>query len=123
MRTLIRALVVSLALGACQDLTIPDERDTAVDLAAMPQQAAVGEEIDFEATAEGQSLARIVFYFGDGDSATAATFGAQEASANESHSYTEAGTFTASAVAVESFQDSARAEVTVTITEAAGLRR
>ena len=123
MRTLIRALVVSLALGACENLTIPDERQTAVGVTAMPEQAAVGQEIDFRATAEGTSLVRIVFYFGDGDSATAATFGAQEASATESHAYAEPGTFTASAVAVESFQDSARAEVSVTVTEAASLRR
>lgn len=122
MRTLIRAFAVSLVIGACQNLTVPDERDTAVNLVAMPEQAAVGETFDFEATAQGSNLARIVFHFGDGDSVSVATFGAQEASASESHAYEETGAFTVTAVAVESFGDSARAQSTVTVTEAASRR-
>lgn len=117
MRTVVLALVLSLAVPSCTNLTVEEDRDVSVTLVADPEQAAVGEEIDFRARAEGSSLVRIEFFFGDGDSTSVATFGSQEANATESHAYEEAGTFTASAVAWESFGDSARAEITVTVVE------
>lgn len=117
MRTLVLALVLCLALPSCTNLTVEEDRDTAVTLVATPEQATVGQEIDFRATAEGTSLVRIEFFYGDGASDTVVTFGAQEANASESHAYGEPGTFTASAVARESFGDTARVEISVTVAE------
>ncbi|NIP59459.1 MAG: hypothetical protein GWM92_14135 [Gemmatimonadetes bacterium] len=117
MRTLVLALVLSFGLPSCTSLTVEDDRPVRVSLVAMPEEAAVGEEIEFRASAEGTSLVRIEFFFGDGDSTTVSTFGSQEANATESHAYEEPGTFTASAVAVESLRGSARSEVTVTVVE------
>lgn len=116
MRRFALAALVVLPLCACQSVDVPDDRELTVEVVAMPQSAAVGEEVAIRAFAEGMSLVRIDFDFGDGETATSVTHGAQTAEAEQMHAYQSSGTFAVTATAVESGGGAISAETTVTVT-------
>lgn len=118
MRRMILLALVALLAGGCTSVDVPDSRELTIDIIATPESVVVGEQIEVRASAEGTSLVRIDFEFGDGATATSVTHGAQTAETVEEHAYEEAGTYTVTATAVETAGDTAQAQLTVTVSEA-----
>jgi PKD repeat protein len=108
-------LAVLLVLG-CTNLDI-EQLPTEVTLTLDRTSASVGEEFTISWEAQGDFLARVILDFGDGTppDITSSITGAQRASADRTHTYATAGSYTVTATVEEVRDDAPSASDTETV--------
>ena len=78
------------AAGACLDLDVDENRDTAILLVATPPTAVVGQEVSFQVEAEGTELFGVLVDFQDGVVDTTYAFGSTKIALDVRHAFTTA---------------------------------
>lgn len=91
------ACMLLIAAPACVEGVVSGGRPLSIELTAIPQQAAVGDSVEFAVEASGVNLIVLRLDFGDGAKDSLATEGAVGATLRRKHAYDEAGAYAASA--------------------------
>ena len=84
------ALAALAASGACLDLEVDENRDTAILLVATPPTAVVGQEVSFQVEAEGTELFGVLVDFQDGVVDTTYAFNSTKIALEVRHAFTTA---------------------------------
>lgn len=109
--TLLPCLLV-LAAGCITD----DEIGSPLSVELIgPETGLVGDQLSVLYNVSGRSLSGIIFSWGDGETDSLATAGAQSASGSMQHTYEMPGLFTVRALAEDAVEGVASAEVSINV--------
>ena len=114
-RRVLDAFVAVLVCGACSEITF--EGGGPVTLTITPDRTTVpvGGTVTFDFSAKGSILIGVIMDYGDGESDSLDTAGAQTASGRFVHSFHAPGTFTVVGTLLDNLQGSVKTEVQITV--------
>jgi len=115
MRGLALALLTVAASAACSDVTFEGGGPLTLTLTADRTSASVDQAVTFDFEVVGSVLVGVIITYGDGDSDTTDTFGAQTANGRFIHAFAEGGSFTVVGTVFDNVQGSAADTVVVQV--------